>query len=189
MTNLQPIPQPDPLLELRELTQKIDKQRPAPADLQALHDFLAQHPGLWQTISDLAHHAANNLLNQAKSHPLVIESLKYTLANLRTDLAYHTASPLERLLIEQVVLWWLRLNLTELGYTEALDQPLSPAMAAHWDKRLSAAQRRFLQACQALARIRKLAHTTPPLQLNIAAPGSQQINLLRQPSPDDHSPP
>lgn len=80
---------------------------------------------------------------------------------------------------------WLRLNLIELAYNEQLSQSLPPSILDHWDKRLSAAHRRFLQACQALARIRKLTHTTPALQVNIAAPGGQQINVLNQTSPPD----
>lgn len=185
MTDLQPVPQNDTLLQLRRLTQKIDKAHPTPADLQTIRDFLAEHPDLWEAIGDLAQHAANNLINRTNANPLVAESLKQYVRHQKADLNYHTASPLERILVEQVTMAWLRLNFTELAYNELINQPLPPSLADHWDKRLSAAQHRFLQACQALARISKLTRTTPPLQINIAAPGGQQINILNQTSPPD----
>jgi hypothetical protein len=40
-----------------------------------------------------------------------------------------------------------------------------------------AAQARYLRACETLARIRKLARSTPALQVNIAADGGRQVNL------------
>jgi hypothetical protein len=47
--------------------------------------------------------------------------------------------------------------------------------AAFWDKRLSAGQRRYLRACETLARVRKITRAT--MQINIAGPGSQQLNV------------
>jgi hypothetical protein len=43
-------------------------------------------------------------------------------------------------------------------------------LGMYWEKRLSAAQRRFTRACETLARVRKLSNT-PALQFNIAANG------------------
>jgi hypothetical protein len=185
LTDLQPVPQNDTLLQLRQLTQKIDKAHPTPADLQTIRDFLAEHPDLWEAIGNMAQHAANNLINRTNANPLVAESLKQYVRHLKADLNAHTASPLERILVEQVAMSWLRLNFIELAYNEQLSQSPDAPTLDHWDKRLSAAQRRFLQACQTLARISKLTRTTPPLQINIAAPGGQQINILNQTSPPD----
>ena len=44
----------------------------------------------------------------------------------------------------------------------------------HWEKRLNAAQRRFLRACESLARIRKMK--LPPMQINIAQQQVNQVN-------------
>jgi hypothetical protein len=93
--------------------------------------------------------------------------------------------PLERLLIEQVVLCWLHFNLLDLEYTNIMSASISASTADHSERRLSAAQRRYLRACEALARIRKLARTTPALQVNIATGGGQQINLLGSADPSD----
>jgi len=49
---------------------------------------------------------------------------------------------------------------------------------AHFlEKRLNAAQWRFLRAVETLARVRKIARRTPPLQVNIATQGGQQVNV------------
>jgi hypothetical protein len=92
---------------------------------------------------------------------------------------------LERLLIEEVALRWLHLRLVDLEYADATSQSILLPSAEHWEGRLSAAQRRYLRACDTLARLRKLASASSALQVNIAAQGGQQINLLGGDSADN----
>jgi hypothetical protein len=160
-----------------ELVKNIDQEDPTPADVRALRDVLAGHPELWRIAGDLACAAARNLVHKLDAGPIITESLKRGWTAMQDDLGYPLAPPLERLLIEQVVLCWLHLHLVDLEYTHATRQPATLTAADHWERRMSAAQRRYLRACQALARIRKLARTTPALQVNIAAHGGQQVNL------------
>ena len=47
-------------------------------------------------------------------------------------------------------------------------------IAAWWEKRLSGAQRRYLRACETLAKIRKMQ--LPMVQVNI---GQQQLNVAK----------
>jgi hypothetical protein len=164
-----------------ELVKNIDQEDPTPTDIRALRDMLAQHPELWRIAGDLACAAARNLVRKLDASPVITESLKRGWTAMRDDLGHQLAPPLERLLIEQVVLCWLHLHLVDLEYTHAMRQPATLTAADHWERRLSAAQRRYLRACGALARIRKLARTTPALQVNIAAPGGQQVNLQGPP--------
>ena len=168
-----------------ELVKKVDKGNPTPADLQALRDMLGEHPDLWRVAGDLAHTAALNIVNKLDAGPLITESLKHGWHATKDGLGYPSAPPLERLLIEQVVLCWLHLNIVELEYTDLMREPISLSSAEYWERRLSAAQRRYLRACESLARIRKLARTTPALQVNIAAHGGQQVNLAG-PEPTSH---
>lgn len=44
----------------------------------------------------------------------------------------------------------------------------------YWERKLSATQRRYLRACETLARVRKITGST--YQINIAHDGGQQIN-------------
>jgi hypothetical protein len=167
-----------------ELVQQIDREDPTPDDVRALRAMLEEHPQLWRVAGDLAYTAILNIVAKLDAGPLVTESLKHSWIARKDELGYSSAPPLERLLIEQVVIWWLHLHIVEIEYTRAMNDPIPAASAAHWEKRLSAAQRRYLRACESLARIRKLARTTPALQVNIATHGGQQVNLLDA----DHAP-
>jgi hypothetical protein len=160
-----------------EFVKKTDGQAPDPAAVHALQIMLEQHPELWRVAGDLAHTAAMSIVNKMRAYPLVAESLKRGWAVMKDELGYQLAPPLERLLVEQVVLCWLHLNIVEIEYTGLIGQSPSPADADHWERRLSAAQGRYLRACETLARIRKLARNTPALQVNIAADGGQQLNV------------
>jgi hypothetical protein len=162
--------------EFLQLVKNMDKEHPSPADLQALRDMLGEHPDLWRVAGDMAYAVALDVIDKIEAGPLIAESLKRGWIVMKQEFNYHAAPPLERLLIEQIILSWLHLNVVELGYTGVMRESLP--CADQWERRLSAAQRRFLRACETLARIRKLARTTPALQVNIAADGGQQINLL-----------
>jgi hypothetical protein len=182
------LPKPDQALvrQLLDLVHNIDKDDPSPADVQALRAMLSDHPFLWRTYGDLAGLAAQVIINRLDPLPPVAESLRRGWQAMQIDLGYPHASPLERHLIEHVVLCWLHLYLIDCEYTAATSQAIPLDSADFWERRLSAAQRRYLRACDTLARIRKLAQ--PPassLQLNIAAQGGQQLNLLTPGPPED----
>ena len=164
--------------EFLELAVRIDRENPAPADVQALRRMLDAHPDLWRLAGDLSRAAVIDIVNRLGAGPVVAESLKHSREALMEELGYPLASPLERLLIEQVALCWLHFHVVQLEHTAATGGSITIVDADGWERRLSAAQRRYLGACDALARIRKLALTTPALQVNIAAQGGQQVNLL-----------
>ena len=107
------------------------------------------------------------------------ECWRQRLKAMRADLGYAESPSLERLLIQQVTLCWLNLNLTEYRHTNVMKQSISLNQGMYWEKRLSAAQRRFTRACETLARVRKLSRNTPALQFNIATSGGQQVNLTK----------
>jgi hypothetical protein len=86
---------------------------------------------------------------------------------------------LEQLLIPQAALCWLKLNLVELGYSSTMRQSITLSLGLYWEKRLTAAQKRFARACETLARVRKLSGNIPALQFNIATEGGQQVNVSK----------
>ena len=98
------------------------------------------------------------------------------LSALRNELGYREAPLLEQLLIQHAALCWLKLSLVELQYSYATKGSITLTVGMYWEKRLTAAQKRFTRACETLARVRKLARNTPALQVNIAANGGQQVN-------------
>lgn len=72
--------------------------------------------------------------------------------------------PLARLLCEQVALCWLRLQATEHQY-QNVSTSKEIVVLEFVDRRLSAAQRRYLRAIEALARVRRLGIN---VQINVA---------------------
>ncbi len=169
MDNLPEIQQQ--LRELKALITKADKKHTTPADVAALRHALHEHPRLWRVAGDLAAQARRHTINELHATPAMKESLTYGLEAMQRDLGYTDAPMLERLLIEQVLLCWLRLNLDEYRYTTADTQGGTFAKLRYWEQRLAGSQARYVRAIDALARVRKLARPTP-LQVNI---GGQQV--------------
>ena len=152
------------------------EEMPAPADVRALRQILADTPGLWRYCGDIAQQALTTVIEAFSRQPLYRESVASGMAELRRELGAEQAAPLERLLIEQVVLCYLRLNLFEYQFTLAMRKAESEKGIRFWEGSVTSAQRRYLRACETLARVRRLARRTPDvMQINVAG---QQVNLV-----------
>jgi len=167
--------------QFHNLLTKANKERPRPTDLQALNNLLYKNKEmeLWRAVVGMGELAESQALNTIVngSGQGMRECWRQRLKVMRANLGHAESSPLERLLIQQVTLCWLNLNLTEYRHTNVMKQSISLAQGIYWDKRLSMAQRRFTRACESLARVRRLLHRNP-VQVNIAAHGGQQVNVL-----------
>ena len=98
----------------------------------------------------------------------VREGLRAKMEALRVELA--GPSPLERVLAERIVACWLHLYHLEMGY--ANKDSISLELAAHYQRSIDRAHKRYLSAIKTLAVVRKLA--VPVLQVNIAR---KQVNV------------
>ena len=161
------------------LLKRTNKEKADKKDIRALREFLTESPDAWRVAGDMAALATTHLVDGVKGSVLGRESIRVGVDTLKSELGCGHASPLERLLIEQVIMCWLRLNLLEYQYTTIRDtQTMTIDQADFLEKRLNCAQRRYLRACETLARVRKLVRRTPVLQVNIAAEGGKQVNVL-----------
>jgi hypothetical protein len=169
--------------QFHTLLSKANKERPEPDAIESLKDLLYENKEmeLWKAVIGMGELAESQALDTiTKGSGLGMrECWRQRLKAMRQDLGYAESSALERLLIQQVTLCWLNLNLTEYRLTNVMKQSISLACGLYWEKRLTAAQRRFTRACETLSRVRKLSRNTPALQFNIAASGGQQINLAK----------
>ena len=104
-----------------------------------------------------------------KNH-VVRAAVTHRVEALRAELSGASPSPLERLLVDRVVLTWLHLHHLESQY--AGRESMSLPLAAHYQKCMSVAQKRYLAAIKGLADVRRLA--LPVLQVNIAR---KQVNV------------
>ncbi len=142
-----------------ELFHKTNKHTPPAADVEKLRALLDGHKELklWNRMSAPDDTAINYLLQQNIAGGAFSETWRFTARELAKDLGEESAPPVERLLIQHVVLCWLQMNFIALKYAAALghESPLGPQGAA-WDKRITLAQKRFTRATDALTRTRAM---------------------------------
>lgn len=157
--------------QLYALVEAANKQKPKPADVMALRRLLEEHPEVWRAV-DLAHNAALGVIGEETPSKGTQALIEANYKGIRCELDYERANALERMLIDHVALCWLRLQCVEQRYTNTTSQRIGIPQADYWERRLSAAQQRYLRAVEILARIRRLR--LPTMQVNIA---DKQVNI------------
>ncbi len=163
-----------PVGRLRAAVMKVDKDNPAPEDLAHLRVVLRAEPDLARELFDLAALTSAEVIRSILPRaPLGCEAISARADTMRVGLGSATAPEIERGLIEHVVLCWLRLQAVESRYTYAMGQSQELAWAYWWERRLTAAQGRYMRACECLARVRRLAGPSA-VQINV---GDQQVNV------------
>ena len=166
-------------VKFKALLGKTNKENPRQQDVKALSELLTVNKGLelWRNVASAGYLAELTVIENARATRGVKDCWRHRLQALKKELGSEGAPLLEQLLIQQAALCWLKLNLVELGYSNTMTQSITLTLGVYWEKRLSAAQRRFTRACETLARVRKLSRNTPSLQVNIASEGGRQVNL------------
>jgi hypothetical protein len=154
--------------------------------LPRLKEFLDSHPQVWQELGDLARHAEEALIRLVAGDNLFVsECIRRDLAALREELAGPSPSPLERILIQRIVLCRLQTHKADLD-AAAQDQGLNPH-GPHVQRRQDAAHKRLLAAVKQLALVRKLlAPSLPPITL--ALPPSPANGQAKKAPPRRSSP-
>jgi hypothetical protein len=133
--------------------------------LPQLRQLLDGRPELWREFGDLARHARESMVALAAGKSLLArESVHRRMDELQAELAGPSPSPLEKLLVERVVVCWAQAYLADL---DALAKDRAGTQQASFaQRRQSAAQARYLAAVKQLAVVRKLCKSAPtPLQL------------------------
>lgn len=171
---------PDPVKELAALAK--DKERikktAAAEVIRAIDANLAIDPSAWRQVFDMSLTTVSQIIDSASDNRKSPETKPILLANWRgviAELTTSDATPLERLLIENVATTWLTWQITVYRYEGTVNgaQGCTLTKAKYWEDRVSAAQRRYLRAVETLARVRKIEHGIA-LQINIA---DKQINV------------
>jgi hypothetical protein len=164
--------EPAVLTELREL---VTKAKAGDASvLPRLREVLDDNPQIWQHTGDLEQvvvRAWTQLL--AGDDPLTLEVLRRKAEALRAELEGDSPTPLERLLVGQVVSSWL-----EMSHAQAqVAAPGSTTLgqASHNLRRAESAQKRYLAAIKTLTTVRALVPRglVPVNHLRLHDPGSK----------------
>ena len=162
-----------PTEDVRALLAAVNVEKPKPGAVKAYRQWLADNPEAWRMAGDMARLAQDKMIDTFRAAPIIKEGVHVGMAVLRKDLGYGTAPMLEQLLIDQIVVCWLQMYLTQQAYTGNMAGSLTLTQGDYWERRLTTTQGRYLRAMETLARVRRLARVTP-LQVNI---GGQQVNV------------
>jgi hypothetical protein len=140
--------------------------------LPALKTHMDAHPEYWVQQGNLSREIRDLLITQLSVGDLARhEAITRCCAAQEQALAGPTPSPLEVLLVSDIITCWLDLDRWRLT-SVALDKAPTRGDQQAVQMRLDAAHNRWLKAVKTLAQIRKLG--VPVVQINVAA---QQTNV------------
>jgi hypothetical protein len=128
---------------------------------------------LWEWAGNMAAQVQEALLGSFLSKDALFsqEAQRRKCTALTRELAGEHPSPLEKLLVERIVLCWLHLHGAEALYAQHTGS-LSIGQASYHQHRITAAHNRYLSAIRTLAQVRRLP--APNVQVNIAR---EQVNV------------
>lgn len=167
----------DAVKRMRRIVDATSAENPSQEDVQELRALLKEYPELWTLAGNWSQTAIDRMLEGATKQAFVRESTKHRLDLLRQELGAESAPALEKILIENIVVCWLQLHITQTRH-ELNTRQAGIAVATYWEKRLSATNARYLRACETLARVRRLR--TPAMQINV---GTNQVNVTKGNAP------
>jgi hypothetical protein len=148
--------------------------------LPELRAMLDAHPDVVRTHGNLPRDAHLAMTHAVAGDDVGLpEVMARRAAQVRADLEGEHPSPLERLLCERVATCWLAVYLLDaVSIVTTNGQRPSAKVVEHHEQMKDSAQKRYLEACLALAKVRRLLQ--PSVQVNIAQAGAQQLNVSRE---------
>jgi len=133
-----------------------------------------QQPQVVEVLGNLARRIECQLIDQLAGRDLALrEALTLKLEAMREEVAGPDATPLERQLVERVVLCWLVVHEAEMRFANAGE--MTSKQVEYWQRRIDHCHRRYLAAVKMLATVRKLALPVIVGQVNIA---QKQVNVI-----------
>ncbi|HAX97697.1 MAG TPA: hypothetical protein DCY12_02060 [Candidatus Atribacteria bacterium] len=152
--------------KFKELYKKASPDAPDPNAVEELKLFIQENPEIfWETYS-LSNVVIDNLLTHPETDPILKMTIKETLTEIRNQLNYTNSTIIEKMVIDSILVSWVRTQYLELGYTNTfVNKASNDQTRKQFDQLLTAAQKRTLRGMEALARLRK---TGGNLIINIA---------------------
>jgi hypothetical protein len=147
-------------------------KKPAKDDLQAIRQFLIEYPEFSKIVFDTVDTTQTQIMKNYVGSEVAQIAIEEHAAYIRAEMGYHEAPIMEKMLIENIITAWLRVQWLEFLITAKMSGEFRIPVMEFWQKSSATAQRSYLAACETLAKIRKMK--LPNIQLNI---GDKQINV------------
>ena len=141
--------------DLTALLKRTDKENPKPQDLAELRTHLDQN-SLLVEVNETSKRAFQIVIGSHTKSELLKELYTRQIEVKRKALDYESENLMVQMLINQLILCHIRLNTFEGFHAQKLQESHSTEQGLYWDKVLSNYQRRFLKACESLAKVKKL---------------------------------
>jgi hypothetical protein len=143
------------------------------ATLPAVRKLLEKAENIDLMGGNLARCAETSFVKALSGEDLSVrEAIHAKLAALRKDLLGEHPTPVEVLLVERVAACWLQVQDADIRYAQG-QKDMTFRQGDVNQRRMDAANKRYLAALKALALVRKLA--VPALQINVAR---KQVNVV-----------
>jgi len=149
------------------LIRRVSGGKATAEDFAAARVLIESKPDIWGKLGDLMDHARGAFLREMNMDEFTRQCAIFRAETMARDLGIEQAGPLDKMLIEHVVLCWLRLGLIELQYTSTMSQSVTLTLGIYMEKRLSAAQKRYTRACESLAKVRRLQSRNPLFNVSV----------------------
>ena len=128
---------------------------------------------------------ASRVRNIRHENPVMNEAFRRKMKQMREDLGSQSASALEKVLIERVVLCWFHLQDTEINYISHMKGSVTLEKATYLLKPLDRAEARYQAAIRSLAVVRRLQLSAVQVnigenQINVAQVGTEGVSVLSE---------
>lgn len=163
--------------EFLEIVSQAYKKKPSQKDLDELRKWINNYPKLWRAVFDTAQVIERNFINNMVDDKASIIAMQKNTDEIREEMGYSKASIMEQMLIDNIVISWLGVQYCNYQLIARMGREEKIVLLEFWERRLSMSQRRYLHACETLAKVHRLMSGKPAVQVNIAAQGGQQVNV------------
>ena len=163
-----------------DLIQKTNRENPAPEDLDRLRKEFDEVPELYRNVGNSANTIIHRILDDLSGKSAFVrEATERYMSEMKTELGFHTSTFVEKMLINEILMRWLRLQVIENDHKSLTYQSHTLTEGMYYEKRLHMAQKRYLRAMETLVRVRQMIAGTQ-------AKGAQMFkNLLTGQSGQD----
>jgi hypothetical protein len=160
--------------DFQKVVAAVNREKPEPAQLARLRQYLSDYPALTKQLGNLSDTIRERVLQKMCGGAATQTYVQSYCVLLREEMGYPEASALEQMLIDHIVLCWVRLHDTEWYYQNINEKQHTLTVGDYWERKLSSTQARYLRSIEALSKVRRLMREPKSPVLNMVV--AQQIN-------------